>query len=358
MVRLLAGRLGDLAPLERYNLVSDSWAAALSGRAPLADLLALARALVDSAEGDPSVWSVVLGALGLFDRVVPTATARCWPWPCAPCSGPGPADLGWDPRDDDGERTAFPAGGGAAHPGHHRRRPRRQGRGGRRFGEAGTVALHPDTESAVLDIVASDGGPVEFEAFLARYRAPSTPQEEIRYLYALASFSDPALASRTFDLALTEVRTQNAPFLLQALVANRDGRAVGLASGSPRSGTPWWPSSRPTSSPACSTGSGPCAAPPSWPSGSRPSSRPTRLAAGGRTVEQILERLSVNVAFGQRGGCRSGRHPHRDPRPPDRLTHCLRPSDRSTGDRLPHLEWGWVGAPVATGGASHRAFRP
>ena len=39
MVELLAGRLADLAPLERYNLVSDTWAAALSGQAPLADVL-------------------------------------------------------------------------------------------------------------------------------------------------------------------------------------------------------------------------------------------------------------------------------------------------------------------------------
>ena len=36
----------------------------------LADLLRLARALADSGEGDPSVWSVVIGALGLFDRIV------------------------------------------------------------------------------------------------------------------------------------------------------------------------------------------------------------------------------------------------------------------------------------------------
>jgi hypothetical protein len=35
----LADRLGDLAPLERYNLVSDTWAATLAGHAPVADLL-------------------------------------------------------------------------------------------------------------------------------------------------------------------------------------------------------------------------------------------------------------------------------------------------------------------------------
>lgn len=58
-------------PLERYNLVSDTWAAALAGRRPVADLLGLALALRHSDERDPSVWSVVLGALSLVDRVIP-----------------------------------------------------------------------------------------------------------------------------------------------------------------------------------------------------------------------------------------------------------------------------------------------
>jgi hypothetical protein len=44
----------------------------------------------------------------------------------------------------------------------------------------------------------------------------------MRYLYALAGFSDPALAARAFELALGEVRTQNAPFVVQLLLANRD----------------------------------------------------------------------------------------------------------------------------------------
>ena len=88
----LAGRLGDLAPLERYNLVSDTWAATLAGHARVADLLRLAKALADSGEGDPSVWSVVIGALGLFDRIVPDE-GRADPGrrPCGPCSARWPA---------------------------------------------------------------------------------------------------------------------------------------------------------------------------------------------------------------------------------------------------------------------------
>jgi len=298
-VQLLAGRLGDLAPLERYNLVSDAWAAALSGHAPVADLLALARALRDSAEDDPSVWSVVLGALGLFDRVIPGADRPVLALAVRSLLGPLARDLGWDPRDDDGERTPSLRSSALRILGTIGDDPDTKAEAARRFGEAATVPLDPDTESAVLDIVASDGGGAEFEAFLARYRNPSTPQEEIRYLYALPSFTEPDLARRTFDLALTEVRTQNAPFVLQALVANRS------------TGPAAW--QRITEEWDTLVAKFPANILPRMLDGVRVLCRPPELAAevtgfveshplaaGGRTVEQILERLSVNVAFGER----------------------------------------------------------
>jgi puromycin-sensitive aminopeptidase len=300
-VRLLAGRLGDLAPLERYNLVSDTWAAALSGQAPLADLLALARALVDSAEGDPSVWSVVLGALGLLDRVVPDTDRPVLALAVRTLLGPLAADLGWDPRDDDGERTPSLRSTVLRTLGTIGDDPGIKAEAARRFSEAALVALHPDTESAVLDIVASEGGVTEYEAFLDRYRHPTTPQEEIRYLYALPSFTDPELARRTFDLALTEVRTQNAPFVLNSLVANREG------------GPAAW--QRITEEWDALVAKFPANILPRMLDGVRVLCNPPELAdrvtefveshplpAGGRTVEQTLERLGVNVAFGEREG--------------------------------------------------------
>jgi hypothetical protein len=301
MVERLADRLGELAPLERYNLVSDSWAAALSGQAPLSDVLAVARALVTSAEGDPSVWSVILGALGLLDRIVPEADRPVLALAVRTLLGPLARDLGWDPRDDDGERTPSLRSAVLRTLGTIGADGDTKAEAARRFAQADTVPLHPDTESAVLDIVASDGGPAEFEAFLARYRTPSTPQEEIRYLYALASFSDPDLASRTFDLALTEVRTQNAPFVLQSLVANRT------------TGPATW--ERITEEWDALVAKFPANILPRMLDGVRVLCDPPELAdrvtafvethplpSGGKTVEQILERLAVNVAFGQRQG--------------------------------------------------------
>ena len=84
------------------------------------------------------------------------------------------------------------------------------------------MVIDPDLSSAILSAVAASGGVEDFEAFLERYRHPTTPQEEMRYLYALAGFADPVLAARAFELAMTEVRSQNAPFVFQLLLASRD----------------------------------------------------------------------------------------------------------------------------------------
>jgi puromycin-sensitive aminopeptidase len=298
-VARLAGRLHDLAALERYNLVSDTWAASLAGQAPLADFVALARSLADSAEGDPSVWSVVLGVLGLFDRVIRDDDRPVLETAVRTLIGPLAADLGWDPRDDDGERTPSLRSSVLRTLGTIGADPATRAEAQRRFGATDGAGLHPDTESAILDIVASTGGEAEYDTFLSRYRSPATPQEENRYLYALASFTDPALASRTFELALTEVRSQNAPFVLQSLVANRiSGPAAWL---------------RVTEEWDTLVAKFPSNILPRMLDGVRGLCGSKELAdqvtefvvahplpAGGKTVEQILERLAVNVAFGER----------------------------------------------------------
>ena len=84
-------------------------------------------------------------------------------------------------------------------------------------------AVDPDLAAPMARIVARSGGEAEYTAFLDLVRHPATPQEEIRYLYALAEFQHTALVRRTLDLALSEVRTQNAPFLVAAMLGNRIG---------------------------------------------------------------------------------------------------------------------------------------
>jgi puromycin-sensitive aminopeptidase len=197
MVDALIAEAG-LQPLERFNLVSDAWATTLAGQSPLRDFVALIRQLAD--EDDPDVWAAILGPLHLVDRVVP---------------------------DDD--RPAFRTGS---------LRATLVGALGTLGGDADVHAeaarLHaaylrdrsavdPDLVAPIVGILARNGGEGEYTEFLHRHRNPATPQEEVRYLYALAELRHPGLVRRTLDMALTDVRVQNAPFLIGQVMANRVG---------------------------------------------------------------------------------------------------------------------------------------
>jgi aminopeptidase N len=84
--------------------------------------------------------------------------------------------------------------------------------------------LNPDPElvSAATNAVAAFGSDELYDAYLAKFRSPATPQEQLRYLYALAEFPEAHQIERTVELAFSgEVRTQNAPFLLNRCIANR-----------------------------------------------------------------------------------------------------------------------------------------
>jgi puromycin-sensitive aminopeptidase len=61
-----------------------------------------------------------------------------------------------------------------------------------------------------------------YEQMLERFRNGSTPQEQLRHLYALTEFDDADLILRTCEFAMSdEVKTQNAPFVLRQAIANR-----------------------------------------------------------------------------------------------------------------------------------------
>ena len=65
-----------------------------------------------------------------------------------------------------------------------------------------------DVEAATLAVVAQLLRPGDYDSLLQRYRNAATPQEEMRSLNALSAFPSIDLAQRTFDLAMTEVRSR------------------------------------------------------------------------------------------------------------------------------------------------------
>ena len=219
--RLLA-HLGDLTPLERYNLIDDAFAAVLAGRASATSFLTLARSFTD--DDDLAVWQRLAGGIGMLDRIVPDEHRDRFQATVRALAAPALLRMGWTPADGESDRA-------------------RQTRA-TLFELVGTIgaddevatrarALHdaflaspdgtdPALIAAAVNVIAERGGRDEFDAFLARFRAATNPQEEMRYLYSLARFRDPECFARLLDLALNEVRTQNAPFVLGRALTNRE----------------------------------------------------------------------------------------------------------------------------------------
>ncbi|MFQ5665023.1 MAG: M1 family aminopeptidase [Candidatus Binatia bacterium] len=88
------------------------------------------------------------------------------------------------------------------------------------------ASLDPNLASVVAGIAARDGDAALYDRYLERKRAASSdPEEEQRFLLALAAFERPELVQRTLDLALgTEVRSQDRTFLFAGLLSCRQAR--------------------------------------------------------------------------------------------------------------------------------------
>jgi aminopeptidase N len=170
---------------------------------------------------------MVTGALGLLDFAVADADRGALEEFVQSLLGPELERVGWEPRPDDDYEA-----------------PRRRSI---LIGALGTVGADPgvraetgdrfaalehgrpldvDIASALLQVVATTAGRAEYESLLARFRSRADPLEERRYLVSLGYVRDARLTAQTCELCLSEIRTQDAPYLLRNLLMNR---AVGPA---------------------------------------------------------------------------------------------------------------------------------
>src|SRR5262249_25035527 len=79
-------------------------------------------------------------------------------------------------------------------------------------------SVEADVLPAVIAVVAAAGGEPEYTEFRERFKSARTPQEEQRYLYALAGFRSPELLSRTLEMTLNgEIRRQEPPYVNRSL---------------------------------------------------------------------------------------------------------------------------------------------
>ena len=73
---------------------------------------------------------------------------------------------------------------------------------------------------AAISVVAAGATAAEHAELERRWRAAATPQDELRYLTALVDTDDVELFDHALALAVDEVRTQNAPYLLRRAISH------------------------------------------------------------------------------------------------------------------------------------------
>jgi puromycin-sensitive aminopeptidase len=292
LLKALVDRLGELKAIDRFNLVNDAWALVLAGRMGLTEYVELTRSF--EGERDRNVWSVVLGSLAVLDRVIEPSARGGLQALVRRRLASAVAELGWEARPGEDELTSQLRGDLLRAAGVLGDAPEVQGEAERVLARGGDAAV----QAAAVAVMAHTGDAARYEEFFGRYRAAQTPQEEQRYLLALAGFRPAELVERTLSLTLGEVRTQDAPLLVRALLLGVHSRARA-----------WefvranWPSmatkyASPGLRRLCEGVLGLTMA--QWEAEARAFFADKELPFGPRPVEQVLEQLRVVVRMRER----------------------------------------------------------
>ena len=217
----LRDRAGEeLSPFERYQLVDDTWAGVLAASAPVAAFLDLARGLED--ESELAVWQSIVAGLAWCERFVEGPTRERLRTFVRRLLAPTMMRLGWETATGEHElerelrglaiRALGVLGGDPGTIAQAREVGSEAGSGG---------DVDPSVAAAAIAVVATNGDAAEYERYRRLAKSMRTPQEQERYLFALARFPEVDLAERTLEAALSDdVRSQDAPFLISSMIGN------------------------------------------------------------------------------------------------------------------------------------------
>jgi puromycin-sensitive aminopeptidase len=299
LVARLGKSLTALQPIERFNLVSDGFALSQAGLAGATDYLDLTARF--TGETDRNVWAALVGSFAYVNRTIPDG-ARPGLEALVGLRLHGAAErLGWEAEPGEDELTRQLRADLLRALGTLGNDAETQARARTVYARhcADEAAVDPNLVPAVIAILAFSGGEREYEDFLDRFKRARTPQEEQRYLYALAGFRQPELLRRTVEQSISgEVRSQDAPFLVRALLGNVHGRALAWDFVKAQ----WETMARqyPASAYRRMYEGVTSLVSPEWERDVRAFFTEHGIELGGKTLEQYLEQLRVAVRFQER----------------------------------------------------------
>lgn len=223
----LLANLHELSASERFNLVSDLWASTQAGELSLSNYLSSLK-LVLAQETDNNVFSVITSSLSYLRRICKAAApekANNFVDLSKELLEPALTRLGWEAKDGETPQDAELRSmlvSILGNFGEQSVRAKVASLWTSHLAQPGSVSAN--LLPAVVETTATQGDHACYEQFLQLKEKASTPQEESRYLYALASFAQPALIERTLEATLNgQIKTQDAPMILRMLFLNPEG---------------------------------------------------------------------------------------------------------------------------------------
>jgi puromycin-sensitive aminopeptidase len=228
--RLMRLMPGGLPAIERFNVVNDAWAAAAAGLMPLSDFLELTARL--RADRDKNVWAVVIDSFHAMNRIIDPFDRPALEALVRDRIQPAVTELGWAARPGESELIRQLRGDLLRALGTIGNDRAVQARAAELYADLNidrpdrhTDALDPNVLPALIAVLAHVGDAARYDEFLHRFQTAATPQEERRYLYALAAFQPPALVDQTLARTINGgIRTQDAPFVIRSLLMSVYGR--------------------------------------------------------------------------------------------------------------------------------------
>ncbi|HQZ33877.1 MAG TPA: M1 family metallopeptidase [Ilumatobacteraceae bacterium] len=217
----ILGQLDELTTVDRYNLIDDAWNEVVAGRLDAIEFVEFVEGF--GANRELAVWQAIAIGLRGVGRLLDGTAYTALQQRVAALVSPALDGLGRTPVAEEGDLVGklrgllvgmlAVLGNDAATIAQCRATLEAYDRG---------ESVDPELVSAATNAVAAHGTDTDYDEFVAKFRNPATPQEQLRYLYALAEFPEAAQIERTVALAFSgEVRTQNAPFLLNRCLSNR-----------------------------------------------------------------------------------------------------------------------------------------
>jgi len=299
LLKKLAGALAKIAPIERFNLLSDCFALGQSGMMTASDFLDLTGRF--TTETDRNVWAVLTGSLAWVNRVI------------ADDQRPGlealvrhrldemASLLGWEPQEGESELDRQLRGDLLRMLGTLGNDETVQARAREVYAgyQVDETTVDANVLPAVIAIMAASGGESEYADFRDRYKRARTPQEEQRHLYALAGFRQPELLRQTLEMTINgEVRSQDTPFLIRSLLQSVYSRGLAWEFVKQH----WQTMQRlyPGSAYRRMYEGIPALVSPEWERDVHAFFAEHKITLGGKTLEQYFEQLRVAVAFQER----------------------------------------------------------